>query len=491
MKKLVYFALITSVVLITSFRTHWSVPKTYYIDSANGNDKNSGLSPKKPWQSLAKINAQSFEAGSLILLKRGSAWQGQLVLKGSGLPEKPIRISSYGNGNKPMLDGRGKVAQVLFLKDVEGWEIENLEITNAAATVGNRTGILVESLGDGLKKHFRFRNLYIHDVMGDYSFERKGKNTGGIGFIGGPATKFDDILIEHCEIGHINRVGIFTNLSNGDRAKRGNRPYTNLVIRNNIIHHCAGDGAIVRYAYRPLIAHNLAYENHNAPESLVKHGVALWCRSTDEATFEYNEVHHTRGSMDGQAFDADLDSYRTLVQYNYSHNNEGGFMLVYGSSSESIVRHNLSVDDGKKGKHIFDFPVWTSPRGSGIFHDNTIVLPSDSAVVVADEALPTARFFHNVFYQRGKAQLVVPSAGKTAEFYGNRYYGYPPNELKDSLAVLIKQHKDLPLSAPSFKKSKIYTELSPDFTQQNKAFGSSYWLPDFGNQDFWKNPLAR
>ncbi|SFG99935.1 right-handed parallel beta-helix repeat-containing protein [Pedobacter insulae] len=413
--------------------------KTYYVNATTGNDENSGSSPTNAWKTLTKINAQVFQPGDIIRLKCNEFWEGQLVLQGSGTPNRPITLSSYGKGKKPIIDGKGKVDQIILLKNIEGWHIDNLELTNKAASVGNRTGILVTSLANELKQHFRFTNLYIHDIMGDYSFETKGKNTGGIGLIGGENTKFNDIIIENCEIGNINRVGIFTNLTKGNNAKRGNRPFTKLIIRNNKIHHCAGDGAIIRYAFQPIISHNLAYENHNGPENLVKHGVALWCRSTDEARFEYNEVHHTRGGMDGQAFDADLDSYRTVVQYNYSHDNEGGFMLVYGSSSESIVRYNLSVNDGVKGKHIFDFPVWTKPRGSGIFHNNTVVLPKDAAVVVADEALPTSVFYNNIFYQQGDGTLVTESEGETAQFINNAYYGFAkPSQIGDTAAILDK-----------------------------------------------------
>lgn len=475
--------------LTSYFVPHATGAQTYYVDSTNGNDVNSGLSPKLAWKSLAKINATIFAAGDAILLKCGSIWQGQLLLKGEGTAQKPILLSSYGSGKKPVLNGNGKVDQVILLNQTEGWHIDNLEITNASNTVGNRTGILVRALGNTTQSHFQFTRLYIHDIMGDYSFETKGKNTGGIGIIGGQATKFDDILIADCEIGNINRVGIFTNLTSADQAKRGNRPFTRLVIRNNKIHHCAGDGVIVRYAYKPLIAHNLAYNNHNGPENLVKHGVALWCRSTDEAVFEYNEVYNTKGGMDGQAFDADLDSYRTVVQYNYSHDNEGGFMLIYGSSSETIVRYNLSVNDGKVGKHIFDFPKWVSPRGSGIFHNNTIILPVGSEAIIADEALETAKFYNNIFYNQGTGKLL----NEGGYFNNNAYHGYAKSTITDAAAIFSYEFtKTLPNNPGTLKQSKIYAGIRSKRSKGKGVFINEfqYWLPDFGKHDFWGKPIT-
>ena len=56
----------------------------YYIDSNNGDDKNSGLSPEQAWASLTKVNNTSFHAGDSILFKSGSVWKGQLLIDDKG-----------------------------------------------------------------------------------------------------------------------------------------------------------------------------------------------------------------------------------------------------------------------------------------------------------------------------------------------------------------------------------------------------------------------
>lgn len=457
-----------------------------YVDSQYGDDNNIG-SKEFPWKTLYNVNRKIHHPGDTIFLKRGSSWESRLVLKGSGVENKPVVLTSYGKGDLPHIMGNGKVDQVILLEEIDHWVINSVEVSNKANAIGNRTGILIKCLQPGLRKHFHITNCFIHDVMGDYSMETRGKNTGGIGVIGGKNTKFDNILIEGNEIGHINRVGIFTTMMN-DRntlqlnSARGERPITNLIIKGNKIHHCTGDGVIVRGAHRPIISHNIAWENHNGPEDLVKAGVALWCRSTDEALFEYNEVYNTRGSMDGQAFDADLDAYRTVVQYNYSHGNEGGFMLVYGSSSDAIVRYNVSVNDGKNGKHIFDFPVWTSPRGSGIFHNNTIIIPEDVDAVIADEAIESARFYNNVFYNLGKGRLFIESRDRTASFSNNIYYGYNSAEIPDSNQIfgnpMIISPTNVQIGWQYLKNFKLdknspYLNMGIDVQQVE---GEDYWI---------------
>jgi hypothetical protein len=458
----------------------------YYIDSSNGNDGNTGLSMNTAWKTLTPVNATTFSPGDSILFKSDGVWTGQLTLKGSGNESNPIVVSNYGTGNRPIIDGNGTVNYGVLLENVDYWHIENLEITNPSATEGSRIGVFIHSTS-GTRKHFRLRNLFIHNIMGRYSFEIIGKNTGGIGIIGEGDSKFDDIIIENCEIGNIVRVGIFTN---GNTGTRGDRPITNLIIRNNIIHHCAGDGAIIRYAYRPLIEYNTAYENHNADQSLVKYGVALWCRSTDEALFQYNEVYNTRGNMDGQAFDTDLEAYRTIVQYNYSHDNEGGFMLIMGSSSEAIVRHNISVNDGAFNQSVFRFATNTSGNMSGIFHNNVIYISSGKNIVINLGSLSSAKFYNNIFYNDGDGNL-----GETAEYKNNCMFGY---SVSDRLRVSSFINAD-----------PLFVQAGANGIGRNNADGyklqsgspcfdngipkskiPGYWLPDMGESDFWGNDLS-
>ena len=91
----------------------------YYIDAENGNDDNSGNSPKSAWQSLDKVNQTVFKAGDKILFKAGSSWEGQLELQGSGTKEAPIQINKYGEGKNPAIHGNGEKLHTLLLHNVE------------------------------------------------------------------------------------------------------------------------------------------------------------------------------------------------------------------------------------------------------------------------------------------------------------------------------------------------------------------------------------
>jgi len=77
-----------------------------------------------------------------FLLRSSSVWQGQLWPKGSGAEGKPIRVSMYGGGVKPVINGDGLFEDAVLLKNQEYWEIEDLEITNTGAQRAERVGFM-------------------------------------------------------------------------------------------------------------------------------------------------------------------------------------------------------------------------------------------------------------------------------------------------------------------------------------------------------------
>jgi hypothetical protein len=79
----------------------------YYIDSVNGLDSNSGRSPTQPWKSITKVNNLRLSASQYVYLKKGSIWSGTLSINGSGTSGSPITISTYGDGDAPVISDSG------------------------------------------------------------------------------------------------------------------------------------------------------------------------------------------------------------------------------------------------------------------------------------------------------------------------------------------------------------------------------------------------
>jgi hypothetical protein len=89
----------------------------YYVDAKNGNDSWSGKTssisaPDGPWQSIAKVNAASFQPGDQILFSCGQTWYEPLKPKTSGTASAQIYFRSYPLQctNKPKISGFRPVA---------------------------------------------------------------------------------------------------------------------------------------------------------------------------------------------------------------------------------------------------------------------------------------------------------------------------------------------------------------------------------------------
>jgi len=89
---------------------------TYYVSSSGGSDSSDGTTPSSAWKTLAKVNAQTYQAGDSILLKRGDVWNESLVPPSSGAAENPIVFDAYGLGAPPNLTGYYEVPTSAWVK---------------------------------------------------------------------------------------------------------------------------------------------------------------------------------------------------------------------------------------------------------------------------------------------------------------------------------------------------------------------------------------
>jgi len=78
---------------------------TYYVDKTTGDDGDDGLSEGNAWETLGKVNGETFSPGDLILLKRGEVWRESLNPPSSGDSTAQIVFSAYGTGDAPQING--------------------------------------------------------------------------------------------------------------------------------------------------------------------------------------------------------------------------------------------------------------------------------------------------------------------------------------------------------------------------------------------------
>lgn len=419
-----------------------AAPTTRYLDCSAPSGGNGSQSA--PWNSLGSANQYTFGPGDQLLLKRGSTCAGQLKPKGSGSAGSPIKVAAYGTGTaRPVVAGQGTVYAAVHLLNVEQWEIRDLEITNNSATAAERNGLLIELSDYGTGDHFVVDDVYVHDVRGDDSKWSNGIQIRATGSV--TPTSFNDVIVRNSEIFRVDREGLTTRStwmcrpqyggSDGCSGKPTNwRANTNVIFRDNVLHDIGGDGIVMRVADHAIVEGNIAYDiAMRSPGN----NAGIWTINSDHTKIQYNEVYRVRrqpGTNDGMAFDSDFGNTGTLIQYNYSHDNEGGFMLLCGacgagsSTTGTIIRYNLSRNDGSR----FLYAVGDQ---SAQVYNNTVYFPSGSTSAILQDGggRTYTTLSNNIFYNLGSGGY--GGSGYTPSDFtwrNNVFYGHhPANEPSD------------------------------------------------------------
>ena len=382
---------------------------TYYVDPA-GSDSNNGISSSTPWQTISKVNAQTFLPGDQILFKAGGTWSGNLVLSGSGTTAAPITVNVYGTGNKPVINGGGLVnGSVTLLVSHPYWEINNLEITNTITTGLHYavTGIKVYNSSTTVaNNHIYIKNCYVHDVnstgVGNSNYN---KGTGGIIVSG----YFNDVLVDSCHIANSQIEGIRTTYSSPMS--------TNITFSNNLIENIYGDGIVMSSVQSGgLITHNTV---HNACITNLANFAGIWTYNENGTVVSNNEVYGlTGGYNDGEAFDADLTTNGDIYEYNYSHDNARGFMLFMPSATNITVRYNISANDATGGTKVFNY---TATDSTNQIYNNVFYLTNN--ITYFFETKFIGGFTNNIINSTGTVSYFSQNTMSTnARFLNNCIY---------------------------------------------------------------------
>ncbi|GAB3902506.1 right-handed parallel beta-helix repeat-containing protein [Mucilaginibacter boryungensis] len=423
--------------LLLSCNTLYALGSTYYIDNKKGDDIFDGKSPAKAWKTLTKINKQTFMPGDSVLFKRDGIWEGQLAPSGSGAEKQPVVFGAYGTGALPEIKAGGYVRDGILLKNVQYLVIEHMAVSNLDSSVpfqkNGPTGVRLLADNAGTLHNIRLANLYIHDINGD---NKKGTNEGcGIFWdCQGPIpSNFEHLTIENCKLVRIDRNGIRGNGTFGIRSNWF--PNKHLVIRNCTMDDIGGDGIVIKAFDNALVEHNQLFHIRARAKD---NAVAIWPHSSDNTTIQYNEVAYTRNgnwANDGQSFDIDGNCHNTIIQYNYSHDNEGGFMLVISDAINkdnmmtkgNIIRYNLSVNDGLNRKRLFNFAGVTDSTiiKGNVFYNNAAKHYTMEIADIENGIATNVVFEDNYFsYTGGTPALFTKSPKQYGQFFfNNNYFG--------------------------------------------------------------------
>ncbi len=492
---------------------------TYFIDANSGNDHNKGISSEKPWKSLTKVNSIIFNAGDKILFKAGCTWTGMLSPKGKGIKDNPILIDMYGSDGKPVIAAHGQTSAALYFLNQDYWEINNLEVTNKADSLGDFQGIAINGQDYGIINHIYIRNCYVHDVSGDVRWisgkkegDKKGihfmsgwdasKKTGGIIFnvLEGASkpikTKFNDILIENCRIEDCSFGGIIFKQLDG-HVHWGIRksdmdttwyPHTNIIIKNNYLSQYKTDyGCNTIYvtdAKNVLIANNVCAGAGTC---------AIEAYYADSINISGNETFDTKkkaGGADANGIDPDKGTTNILVQHNYVHNNVDGILVCQFVFGNSIVRYNIVENNSR-----YQIYLHSNSKSSSSIYNNIFFNDKFNAQIVygyGEFIKGKYEFINNIFYSiKDNAGLTT---GGGISYMNNCYYGPTVTAPSEDIHKITSDPKMLnPGQGIRGNTKELEIESLSGYTlsHDSPCINTGTVIPNNGGKDFWGNNLYK
>ena len=441
-----------------------------------------------------------FTPGTHVLFAAGKTFNGQFSPTGSGTLENPIQLTAYNPetkeifwdnvDNKPIINGYGTVNSSLYLYNPSFWEINNLELTNTDGTdddQGDLRGIYVLAEDAGTLDGVKIQHCFIHDVNGKVG----GKQRGGIHVhVTGDSikTRFHNLLIENNIIKNVGGVGIGNTSSWGDIHSKDYFPWTNYIIRGNRVEHTGRNGIIARVGINQIVEHNvLAYNSRYST------GHSVFNFNTIGCIMQYNEAYGNTGEpgdIDHGGFDADYNARGTIIQYNYSHDNNWFCGIMRKYNRDITIRYNISLNE-RMGAYLYGFPWEDDARGIWIYNNTHYFKAGLNACIFVGAGkvrTPSYTYFYNnIFYFEDKGTWGM-EPDETCEFSNNLFFNIKP------------KGKNALVADPMFSKpGQVPTDINmhnPERLKDYKLKNSSPCIDaglvinDNGGIDFWGNPLG-
>lgn len=423
---------------------------TYYV-SPSGNDSHSGTSAQTAWRTIDKVNALDLNPGDKVLFQAGHDYHGNLLLtaEDAGTPKQPVVIASYGSGRARIKAGDGSGVTV---RSAGGVVVENLIVMGDDYRTNVGSGIkIVNELPNNQKLEY----IRVHNVEAagfgrkKYSAPEGYPTPDGCGiFVGGNASNksksgYKNVRITNCVTYKNEYFGIYTSgywqndpntYANSNVYVGYCKMYDNPGDPNYFENH-SGSGILMEDVDGGVIEYCEAYNNGYKGGCKVGGPIGIWAAVANNVIIQFCESHHNRaGKGDGGGFDFDGGSTNSILQYNYSHDNDGAGYLICSYKNaphtfdNNIVRYNISVNDGQKNNYRGIVLVTDSPKDDPIhntqIYGNTIYSSISPTIAFwQKEGIYNTKICNNLFITANNQKLVQGNPDKTtATFAGNAYW---------------------------------------------------------------------
>ena len=382
---------------------------TDYFVRSNGNDEASGTATNTAWQTIERVNRAVLKPGDRVLFGAGQVFPGNLRLSAedAGASNRFVVVGSFGTGKARILAGKGTGVTVegagnIAIKDliitgagrtnntgygilcdnrrIDETPIDNLRIENVEVSGFGIHGILVSGVRAGFR-HVRISDCLMHDNL------RGGMEVAG-------RLPYDSSRYAHFDV-HVSRCRAFNNSGDPDYLKNH-----------------SGSGIVLYQVDGGLMEGSTAWNNGTLCHSQGG-GVGLWACASRRVVIQHCESFANKTSgADGGGFDLDGGCEECVLQYNYSHDNDGPGLMVYTypyasyKDRANVVRFNISSNDSRKSRTYAG--LWIRNDGNGMtgleVYNNTVFVgpwTDQAASILGGEV--EARLRNNIFVASGGA----------------------------------------------------------------------------------------
>ena len=431
---------------------------------------------EKPYGTLDEVNQLLLYPGDSLNIKAGTICVGPLSPKGSGSKDAPILLTSYGEGNLPIINGSG-ASNAVSITNQDYWEISNIAVTNPASNIGRRNGVIATADDGKIHYGLSIHDVEVYDVAGQTNKATQSNDFGisaGIAVNGtANSSRYDEVNVYSNTVRDCGGGGI--KVRTGQEDNRGLGAH----VWGNNISYVGGDGIVVSYAETPLIEGNVGgYLGLGKYPYSGGNFAGMWVLGCHNAILRSNVVHNIiRSVQDSEAFDCDYENEgNCTIEYNYTYDNAGGFFLNCDDCDtpsaqrgpKQIVRYNI-FHDCRMQNHGDTVTIE--------FYNNVVYCPDKPFDI---QAAPNSSFLNNVFVGNSNSSSLPNST--SINWASNIFYNV--KKPAGPAAGIIADPKFL---RPGTGGDTLGSANGYRLRKGSPAFRRGSVVSDNGQRDYWDN----
>lgn len=416
----------------------------FYVDGIAGSNSNNGLSPATAWQTVAKVNAQTWLVpGTSVLFAGGQTFSGPLTPSNGLTAANPLVFGSYGFGDATINGGAGAG---FLAQNMGGITVQDLIITGTNTLTNTAQGIQFDNNQAG------------NTTISGISVLRctvSGFGLNGILVSGSNGSSgFSGVLIDSCTVhdctgnsanGHGSAGILVMSIPGYGLLTLGRASHSSVTIQNCLAFNnpgkldtnWTGSGIFIGETNNGLIQFCTAHDN-GANITSGPGTVGIWTGDATNITIQFCEAYnHHSGNGDGDGFDLDGGCQNCMIQYCYSHGNQGAGFQLYTYDDPTIlldtgkvIRFCISQNDGANFPGGIQLGNDSTRAQAGDIYNNTVFnnLSASGCFGIGGlhASLMTGHVANNIFYSTSNSPLICKAFSdanpSSVVLVGNDYF---------------------------------------------------------------------